>query len=288
VKQGQPLVRLDDTLLKAQIAQQTANLEQQEVAAERARAEADRVKGLDNEGVISQEQIIERRLAARSADAAVAVARAGLNDLKTRDTRMVITAPVSGRVLERDARPGDTSALATTLYRITRDGLVELNAEIDESDLAQVHIGDHATVTLPSGEKVQGVVRFISPRVDSQTRLGQARIALPIRPDLRPGGFAKVTFTGKGVPSKVVPEAAVHFDDNGGHVLVVDAKNRVHSAAVKTGRRSQGLVELVDGPPDGARVALSGGVFLLDGDLVRPIEAVPGARPAPPAGGKPQ
>jgi len=272
VKQGQPLVRLDDTLLKAQIAQQEANLEQQQIAAERAKAEADRVKGLDNEGVISQEQIVERRLAARSADAQVAVARAALNDLKTRESRMIITAPVSGRVLERTARPGDTSAAGTTLYRIAKDDLVELNAEIDEGDLAQVHVGDHATVTLPSGVTAPGVVRFISPRVDSQTRLGQARIALPIRPDLRPGGFAKVVFTGKGAGSKVVPEAALHFDDNGAHVLLVDDKNRVHSANVKTGQRSQGLVVLTDGPPVGARIALSGGVFLLDGDLVRPVE----------------
>jgi len=272
VKKGQPLARLDDTLLKAQIAQQTANLEQQKVAAERAQAEADRVKGLDHQGVISEEQIIERRLSARSAQAAVAVAQAGLNDLKTRDARMTIVAPVAGRVLERTARPGDTSAPGTTLYRIARDGLVEMNAEIDESDLAQVHVGDPAMVKLPSGAIVAGKVRFISPRVDSQTRLGQARIALPVRPDLRPGGFASATFKGKASTGEVVPEAAVHFDDNGGHVLLVDGQNRVHSVAVKTGRRAQGMVEILDGPPVGARVALSGGVFLLDGDLVRPVD----------------
>ena len=281
VKQGQPLARLDDTLLKAQIAQQVANVQQQTVAAERARAEADRVKGLDNQGVISQEQIVERRLAARSADAAVAVAQAGLNDLKTRDARMTIVAPVSGRVLERTARPGDTSAPGTTLYRIERDGLVEMDAEVDESDLAQVKVGDRATVKLPSGELVQGAVRFISPRVDSQTKLGHARIALPVRPDLRPGGFANAIFKGEATEGMVVPEAAVHFDVNGGHVLLVDAQNRVHSAPVKTGRRSQGLVEILDGPPAGSRVALSGGVFLLDGDVVRPVEAAPGADGAP-------
>jgi HlyD family secretion protein len=275
VKKGQPLARLDDTLLKAQIAQLTANLDQQKVGAERAQAEADRVKGLDNQGVISQEQIIERRLAARSAQASVAVAEASLNDLKTRDSRMTIVAPVSGRVLERTARPGDTSALATTLFRIERDGLVELNAEINESDLAQVHVGDHATVTLPGGETVPGVVRFVSPRVDSQTRLGEARIALPVRPDLRPGGFASVVFRGRDAVVRTAPESAVHFDVNGAHLLVVDAQNRVHMVPVKTGARSNGLVQLIDGPDVGTLVALSGGVYLLDGDLVRPIYAAP-------------
>ncbi len=275
VKKGQPLARLDDTLLKAQIAQAEASLQQQQVAAERSKAEADRVKGLDNQGVISEEQIVQRRLAAKSADAQVAVARAALNDLKTRDARMTIAAPVAGRVLERTARPGDTSAPGTTLYRIARDGLVEMDAEVDEADLAQVHVGDRAEVKLPSGETVNGVVRFISPRVDAQTKLGHARIALPVRPDLRPGGFASATFQGGGHTVEAVPEAAVHFDDNGARVMEVDDNNHVHGVPVRTGRRSQGLVELVDGPPIGTRIALAGGVFLLDGDTVHPVEASP-------------
>ncbi len=284
VTKGQPLARLDDTLLQAQIAQQKATVQQQEVAAERAHEEADRVKGLDNQGVLSQEQISERRLAAKSADAQVAVAKAGLNDLTTREARMVIRAPVSGRVLERTARPGDTSSPATTLFRIARGNLVEMDAEVPEADLAQVKAGDHAQVTLPSGEVVGGSVRFISPRVDNQTKLGHARIALPVRADLRPGGFARATFQSQGQAAKVAPEAAVHFDASGGYVMVVDAKNRVHPAPIKTGRRSQGLVELVDGPPVGARVALGGGVFLLDGDLVQPVEQ--GATPARKAAGQ--
>ena len=280
VKQGQPLARLDDTLLRAQIAQQIATLDQQQVASDRAKAEADRVKGLDNQGVLSQEQIIERRLAAKSADASVAVARAAVNDLKTRDERMVIRAPVTGRVLERDARPGDTSATGTTLYRIARDGLVELDAEVDENSLGAVKVGDQATVKLPSGDSIEGTVRFISPRVDSQTKLGHVRIALPVRPDLRPGGFATAVFHGRGSSVEMVPESALRFDDNGAHLLVVDARSRVHLTAVRTGRRSQGLVELTSGPPAGSRIVLGGGSFLLEGDLVQPTPAPPGSLPA--------
>jgi HlyD family secretion protein len=282
VKKGQPLARLDDTLLKAQIAQQQANVAQQEVAADRAKAEADRVKGLDNQGVLSNEQIAERRLAVRSAEAAVAVARAGLNDLKTRDARMVIRAPVSGRVLERTARPGDTSSPGTTLYRIARDGLIELDAEVDEADLSRVSVGNRVRVILPSGASMQGAVRFISPRVDSQTKLGHVRIALPVRPDLRPGGFARAVFEGAGKPTEVVPESAVHFDASGGYVMVVDANNRVHPTPVKTGQRSQGLVELTEGPPVGSRVALGGGVFLLDGDRVQPVQVATAPKAAAP------
>jgi len=276
VKKGQKLARLDDTLLKAQIDQQVANLNLQEVAAERAHAEADRVKGLDKQGVLSDEQISERRLAAKSADAQVAVARAALNDLRTRDQRMVITAPVSGRILERTARPGDTSSPASTLYRIARDGLVELDAEIGEADMARIAVGDRARVILPSGADVRGQVRFVSPRVDGQTKLGHARVALPVRGDLRPGGFARAIFQANAVAATTAPGPAVHYDADGAYVMTVDATNHVHRTPVKTGRRVGGYVELLDGPPAGSRVALGGAANVLEGDSVRTVNAPQG------------
>jgi HlyD family secretion protein len=82
-----------------------------------------------------------------------------------------------------------------------------------------------------------------------------------------------VVFKGRDAEARVVPESAIHFDVNGPHLLVVDAQNRVHMVPVKTGARANGLVQLIDGPDVGTRVALSGGVYLLDGDVVRPVEA---------------
>jgi len=272
VKQGQPLARLDDTLLRSQIAQQQANLDQQTVAGQRAQAEADRVKGLDNAGVLSMEQISERRLAAKSAQASVGVAKAQLDDLKTRDGRMVIRAPVSGRVLERTARPGDTSAPGTTLYRIARDGLVEFDAEVSQADLAHIAVGEPVEIDLPSDARVVGHVRFISPRVDVQTGLGHVRVALPVREDLRPGGFARGVFQAVNHPAPAVPEGAVHFDANGASVMVIDNDGRVRRAPIQTGLRAGGYVQLVQGPPVGTRVALGGGAFVLDGDKVATVE----------------
>ncbi|MGC1303345.1 MAG: efflux RND transporter periplasmic adaptor subunit, partial [Caulobacteraceae bacterium] len=218
VKTGQPLTRLDDTLLRAQIAQQKAMVDQQKVAAERQDAEAERVAGLDNQGVLSQEQIIERRLAARSGHAAVAAAQAQLNDLDTREGLMTVRAPVGGRVLERTVRPGDIAAPATAMFRIAADDVIELNAEVPESDLGGIRPGDEVQVELPSGAKVDGRVRLISPEVDQQTKLGHVRVTLPVRPDLRPGGYGRATFSQSRRPAPVVPDSAVRYDADGASV----------------------------------------------------------------------
>lgn len=273
VKEGQPMAKLDDTLLHSQVVEQQAVVAQQQVAAERSQAEAQRVAGLDNAGVLPEEQITERRLAARSANAVVAAAQAQLDDLRTRERLMVVRAPVSGLVLARTVRPGDIAAPATPMFTIATDDVVELNAEVPESSLTQIKVGDRAEVALPSGAAVSGTVRVVSPEVDAQTKLGHVRVTLPVRADLRPGGYGRATFLQSSRPGVVVPESAVHFDADGASVMTLRADNRVRRIAVRTGQRAQGMVELVQGPPPGALILLGGGAFVLDGDRVTPVRA---------------
>ena len=258
VTQGQRLVQLDDTLLQSQI-------NTQQVAAERADAEAARVSDLDGKGVLSQEDIDSRRFAARSAHAA-------LNDLKVRQSRLTIRAPVSGLVLARAVRPGDLSS-GTPMFRIASGGQIEVAAEAPEASLGRIRVGQPVAVTLPDGGQVTGRVRLVSPEVDQQTKLGVARVTLPSGRNLRPGGFARAMFTDIDRPAVVAPDKSVIFDADGAYVMVLDSANKVHRTPVRTGARSQGFIELLQGPPAGARVLMTGSTFVLEGDLVRPIPA---------------
>lgn len=260
VRAGQPLIQLDDTLLRAQIAQQAAVTAQ-------AQAEAARVAGLDGQGVLSQEQIESRRYAAKAQEAALA-------ELRTRSGRMTITAPVGGRVLERAVRPGEISGGATApWFRIARDGLVELDAEVGDAQLSSLSVGQSAQVALPDGRVVSGVVRLVSPRIDASTRLGKVRVRLPNDAGLRPGGFGRATFAPSGRKVKAAPETAIRYDAEGSSLVTVDDSNRARQAPVRTGQRGGGWVELLDGPPVGSRVLLGGSAFTLDGDLVKPTDA---------------
>ncbi|QUD90867.1 efflux RND transporter periplasmic adaptor subunit [Phenylobacterium montanum] len=273
VSQGQPLAMLDDALLKSQIAQQTALVAQQQVAAEQAASQAQHIEGLDGQGVLSTEQIDQRRFQARSAKAALEAQKAQLADLKIREERMTIRAPVGGLVLERNVRPGDIAAVgATPMFRMIRDDLVELQAQVPEAAIGQVRVGDKVQVLLPTGAALTGQVRFVEPGVDSQTKLGKVRISLPVRDDLRPGGFARATFAGLGRTAVTVPETAIRYDADGASVMVVDQNDRVSQVPVKTGDHAGGYVELVQGPPAGARVLQAAASFVLPGDVIRPAE----------------
>jgi HlyD family secretion protein len=272
VRAGQPLAVLDDALLRGQIAQQAAVVEQQAVAAERAEQEAARVAGLDKLGALSPEAVAERALQARSAKAALAQAQAVLADLRLRQSMMVVRAPVSGRVLSRSVRPGEVAAAGQVMFRLARDGLVELDAEAVETRLGGVAPGARASVRLPDGQTLSGTVRLVSPEVDPQTKLGRVRVQLPLSQALHPGGFAEATISARPRQAVTAPQSAVLYDGDGASLLVVGEGERVRKVAVKTGILSGDRVEIVQGVHGGERVVLSGGALLLPGDKVKATE----------------
>ena len=178
VKAGQPLAKLDDTLLRAQLAQQTALEAQQRVAATRANAEAARVKGLDTQGVLSQEEIDTRRFSAQSAQAQVQAQQALLSDVRTRESLMVVRAPYSGLIIERTVRAGDMGGGTTPWFRMAKDGQVELLADLSEDALGKIHVGD------PGGAKALGLDSVIG-----SVEVGKKADLVLIKNDNSPVGF---------------------------------------------------------------------------------------------------
>jgi HlyD family secretion protein len=280
VRKGQTLVRLDPALIQAQLAQQAALAAQAAAQAAQAEDQAERVKGLDNEGVLSQEQIDQRRFQATAARATANAQAAALKDIRTRAGKLAVTAPVSGLVLAKSVRPGDISAVGgTPWFNLARDGQIELSAQLSESDLARLRPGQAATVTVPSGAVVQGRIRLISPQIDPKSKLGEVRITLPVRSDIRAGGFARAVFSDAAGAALAVPETAVHYDADGASIMILGPGNRVKRMLVRTGERGSGLVQLVNGPPPGTPVVANASGLLLDNDMVRPVTGA--VAPAP-------
>ncbi|MDH5171622.1 MAG: efflux RND transporter periplasmic adaptor subunit [Gammaproteobacteria bacterium] len=272
VSAGQELARLDPGLLLARINQAKAGVSQAVALAEQARAEADRVKNFDARGVMSIEQVAAREFQAKTAEAAVAVARAQLEDFLSQERRLVVRAPVAGIVLERMVRPGDVASLSQPMFTLARDSLVELDAEVPEDELAGIALDDKATVSLPSGDSAEGTVRLVSPRIDPLTKLGRVRVSLAPHPQLRVGGYARAVFNRTGKPVAAIEEKAVQWEASGPRLITIDNNNLAHPVLVRTGVRDAGFVALEQGPPVGTRVALGSGVALLEGDRVNTVE----------------
>lgn len=299
VKKGQVLARLVAEQLNAQLAQNDASLArsnaaiaqaqsqivQAEAQAKEAAAQLDRAVPLKQSGYLSGSTYDQRESAAHTTQAQLIAARDGLKaaqaekeqieaqrrEILWRRNNTDVTSPEDGIISRRTARIGAMAAAnGEPLFRIIENGEIELDAEIVETDLKNVKVGQKAIVTVPQLGDFEGKVRLVSPEVDKTTRLGRVRIFLGINPVLRIGSFARgriETATSHGL---AVPSSAVTFENELASVQVVK-NNKVQKRAVTVGLASNDLVEIKSGVEVGDLVVTRAGTFLRDGDVVRPV-----------------
>ena len=168
-----------------------------------------------------------------------------VNLARSFDARVDIT----GLVLTRGAEPGQiVNQTSGALFRMAKDGEMELDALLSESDLARLSVGVPAQVTpVGSSKSYEGHVWEIEPIIDPQTRQGIAKIAIPYHQDLRPGGFAAATIQAGAAQAPLLPQSAVLSDDKGNYVYVVGAGDKVERRDVTTGVVSDKGVAIASG-----------------------------------------
>ncbi|ADJ24710.1 efflux transporter, RND family, MFP subunit [Hyphomicrobium denitrificans ATCC 51888] len=299
VKKGDILARLVSEQIDAQIAQNQANLArsvaaiaqaesqiaQAEAQAKEAAAQLERAEPLKKSGYLSGATYDQRESAARTTAAQLVAARDGLTaakadkaqveaqgrELQWRRSNTDVTAPQDGVISRRNARMG---ALATSIgepmFRIIQRGEIELDAEIVETELKNVKVGQKAVVSVPQIGDFEGKVRLVSPEVDKTTRLGRVKIFLGSNPQLRIGSYARGLIETARSRGLGIPTSAVTFDQGTNFVQVV-IDNKVKKQAVRLGLISGDLVEVKDGLNNSDLVVTRAGTFLRDGDTVRPV-----------------
>lgn len=275
VQAGQVLAVIDRAVQGQQIASQAANVEVAAADARLAQANLDRALKLVERGFISKADV-DRLTATRDAAVArVGVARAGLGELRERAARLNIVAPAAGLVLTRAAEPGQiVGPSAGVLFSMARDGQMEMQARLSESDLARLSVGATAEIT-PVGatRSFTGEVWQVSPTIDQTSREGIVRIALSYNKDLRPGGFATAQLRAGTITAPLLPESAILSDEKGSFVYVIDADNKAQRRPVKTGEVSQRGIAVMEGLNGRERIVLRAGGFLNPGDKVQPVLA---------------
>ena len=157
----------------------------------------ERAKPLRQAGHLTEAVFDQREQAASTAQAQLAAAHDGLKvaeaekaqveaqrrELNWRRGRVEVTAPADGIVSRRMARVGGYAAgAAEPMFRIVAKGEVELDAEVTETRLAAVKVGQTARVEVAGFGEVAGTVRLVAAEVDKATRLGRVRIFLGDNP----------------------------------------------------------------------------------------------------------
>ncbi len=278
VEKGQPLLVIERSVQTQEVASLAAQVDVARADAKLAQTNLDRSKQLVANGFVSKAQIDQLTATRDAAAARVNVAIATLNQARARVGRLDLRAPASGLILTRSVEPGQiVQGGSGALFRIAEGGRLEVQARLDESALANIHVGTSATV-IPTGatQRFTGNVWQISPVIDPQSRLGIARIALPYDKALRPGGFANVEVAAGSAQAPLMPESAIQSDMTGSYVLLVGKDNKIERRAIKTGTVTAQGVPITAGLSGGEKVVLYAAGFLNPGEVVKPKVQQPG------------
>lgn len=272
VRQGQVMVSVDRSVQTQQAAALEAQIGVARADLQLAQNELDRALQLVERGFISKADVDRKTATRDSARARVNVANAQLGETRARNARLDVRAPVSGYVLERAVETGQTvSAGSGMLFRIAKDGELELQAQLSEDDLAQVSVGVPASVTPVGTDRIfNGNIWQISPIINAQNRQGIARISLPFDKALRPGGFASVEIKAGAMTAPVLPESAVQTGREGSFVYIVGKDNKVKQRPVKVGSVTANGLIIQEGLDGTERVVLYAGGFLNPDETIKP------------------
>jgi Cu(I)/Ag(I) efflux system membrane fusion protein len=178
---------------------------------------------------------------------------------------LAIASPASGFVIEKNVVEGASVDAGMRLYRIASLSKVWIDADVYESDLARVRVGQRATVTLDylPGHAYEAKVAYVYPYLDPTARTGRVRLELANNElDLRPGMYASVTLSSDLGTRVQVPAAAVVYTGPRRLVFVDIGGGRFRPTEVQVGTASNGMYEVLAGVAPGDQVATSG-VFLI-------------------------
>jgi len=188
-------------------------------------------------------------------------------------TTATVTAPAAGVVSAVSAVVGTTaSARAEPLFRITRQGEMELLADTPVNTLARVAPKQKAKVEIIGIGELSGEVRLFSTAVNPNTQLGQVHVFVGSDKRLRVGAFGRATIEVGRRCGPAIPLSAVLYGP-GGAVVQAVRDSRVETRRVTVGLIAAGEAEIREGISEGETVVARAGAFVRDGDRVKAVSA---------------
>lgn len=282
VAKGQPLFKVDDAELVAQVARAAADRDLAKQGLERTRK-------LVSENASSQADLELAEATWRSNEAQLQL-------LQIRLDRTVVRAPFRGVVGARSVSLGDYVTTTTEMVSLQTYDPQRAAFKVPERFAERLAAGQEVlfrVAALP-GREFRGVVEFVDPVVELPARVITVKAGVSNRDRvLHPGMFIEVRLATDVRPSAViVPEEAIVPLEGLFITWVVNTEGTVERREVTLGVRTPGFVEIRTGVNGNEQVVVGGQVRLQPGMPVTPIPVDrprPGggtdAPPARPAGG---
>jgi len=256
VKKGDQLCQIavdskDKTLIEAQAIQHHAELEYKGV------------KDLGKRGLLAETNIAKSKSVLESANAALSRAKLQL-------AHTSIKSPFSGVIEEQPVELGDFMRIGDICALVLDADPILLVGQIAEKDIGSVKLGEEVSGTLITGERITGIIDYISQSANDVTRAYRIEVEVN-NPNLeiRAGITSQMLVPLGSRKAHHISPALLVLDDSGLlGIKIVNAKNEVEFYTVEI--IEEGPTGIwVTGLPDSAKIIVVGQETVFAGDVVK-------------------
>ncbi len=275
VRQGQPLARFRDDVVRAAAASARADVATARMQVNVAVAESSRADALLREGAIARRDHDNALLTVESARARLALAEAQSASAEDRLETATLKAPVAGVISRRHAQAGDRVDFGEPVVDLVDTRTLQLAASVPTDRLAELRIGRPVSLRVAQleGTEIAGRISRINPTADPATRQIKIYVDIPNAGHRLVGGlFASGrVVTHEVVDAVAVPRAAVRYEgEERSPIIYVVDHGKVARRPVGLGiaDEAQSLVQITSGLAGGETVIVGPIEGLSDGSPV--------------------
>ncbi len=274
-----------------------------ELQLDQAKEQLKQAESQRNQITLSKEDVQLARTQVRLAEDQVSMAKAGTGQVKVRrgdvdaaeagvrqaqasaDLAHIMVgknrvySPLTGLVTMRFTDPGEQAGNKDPVFMIVDISTVYVEAVIGEGQIAQVHEGQQATVTVKglANAEFTGNVIAINPASIPGQRNFIARILIQNSGEiLRPGMSADVALDVSENAGAVLVSVDAVVEDRDVRKIYAVVDNRIDIREVELGASERGHVEVTSGIEPGDTIVVAGQADLADEERVEPIERTGG------------
>lgn len=265
IREGETLIKLRNREYELGIQIESVKLEQQI-----SKQEYEKQQALYEKGGVTLRELTNAEKNYINAQNALEEARLNLNKLS-------VTAPFTGFITQLPYyTQGNLVSANTNVAKIMDYNELMLEASFPEKTLSMVQTGQQVRInhySLDEEESLEGRVTEISPAVDPNTRMYDAKIRVQNpQKKLRPGMFVKANVMVQHKDSVITLPREVVLEQNDRQIVYVVQEERARERNVITGIESGDRVEIIDGVEKDERVVTDGYETLRDRSRVKVLQ----------------
>lgn len=268
VKKGQILAKLNAAQVNADLLSQQANVAEAKANLEQARIEANQAVNLEKAGALSAQELLQYSTKQKTTQAKLVAAQANLDLQKLKLGYTQILAPDDGVISSRSATVGSVISSGGELFHLIRNNRLEWQAEVSLNQLTEIESGQVVLLQLDGNKQLHGVVRQVSPVLNTNSKNGLVYVDLVHSPQLKIGMSIDGSINAGVRHGLVVPFKAVISSDGFNYVMQLNPKNQVHKTKVELGEINGDQVVILSGLLPRAVIAVNGAAFLNESDFV--------------------